>query len=282
MYIARIEGVFDECFYGKIILDEPSEVKEYLMSMIDDITNILTNYDAISSDEFLRIINRIYRISTDEESEMKQYRSYFTGIGRETEEYYDYSSIIDSEPVKDHEMIKLYNYAGNTSFKKMTSIKTNMIRTYLECEGRGGDYDEWVEDYQGILIVLTDTDLDRDKVYTKEEIDEMIQKGIISVITNSEVRITSKEILENATRDFIDYGFDKEQEQYKSGLVKLIKEEIPKEKLFRDVRKFLKELKDEYTDYCLFDDGAHELEEFYQLKFKHKIKWNNKEDKTIK
>ena len=35
MYIARIDGVFDEYFYDKFIWDEPSEVKKYLMSMID-------------------------------------------------------------------------------------------------------------------------------------------------------------------------------------------------------------------------------------------------------
>lgn len=168
MYIERIEGVFDKYFYDKFVWSAPSEIKEYLTRMIDDITNILTNYDTISSDEFLRIINKIYRISTDEESEMKQYRSYFAGISREAEEYYDYSPIIDSEPLNNHEMIKLYNMAGNTSFKKITSIKTNMVGTYLKCEGHGKDYDEWEGNYQGYLIVLTDTDLDRNKVYTKE------------------------------------------------------------------------------------------------------------------
>ena len=184
MYIARIDGVFDEYFFDKFIWNEPSEVKEYLMSMIDDITNILTNYDTISSNEFLRIINRIYRISTDEESEMKQYRVYYTRLGFDTEEYYDYSSIINGE-VDANEMIRLYNMAGNTSFKRIVSIKTNMIRTYLQCEGHGKDYDEWEDNFQGYLIVLTDTDLDRDKVYTKEEIDEMIKKGIISVVTTT-------------------------------------------------------------------------------------------------
>ena len=106
MYIARIDGVFDEYFYDKFIWDEPSEVKKYLMSMIDDLTNILANYDTISSDEFLRIVNRIYRISTDEESVLKQYRCYYTRLGFETEEYYDFSPITDGE-VDAHEMIKL-------------------------------------------------------------------------------------------------------------------------------------------------------------------------------
>lgn len=285
MYIARIEEVFDEYFYGKFILEEPSEVKEYLMSMIDDITNILTNYDTISSDEFLRIINRIYRISTDEESEMKQYRSYFTGISHEAEEYYDYSPIIDSEPLDDHEMIKLYNIAGSTSFKKITSIKTNMIKTYLKCEGHGKDYDEWEDNYQGYLIVLTDADLDRNKVYTKEEIDEMIKKGIISVVTTAEVSISKKDMPKEKS-GFKYYGFDKDGEQYKRALVKLLKEEIPKEKLFKDIRKFLNELKSEYINYCRFDEsgemyGTKKLEEFYQLKFRYKKKWNNdKENKA--
>lgn len=284
MYIARIDGVFDEYFFDKFIWDEPSEVKEYLMSMIDDITNILTNYDTISSNEFLRIINRIYRISTDEESEMKQYRVYYTRLGFDTEEYYDYSSIINGE-VDANEMIRLYNMAGNTSFKRIVSIKTNMIRTYLQCEGHGKDYDEWEDNFQGYLIVLTDTDLDRDKVYTKEEIDEMIKKGIISVVTTTEVNISKKDMPKEKS-SFKYYGFEKDKEPYKSALVKLIKEEIPKEKLFRDVRKYLKELKNEYVSYCHFDErkkmyGANELEDFYQLRFKYKKKWNNdRENKT--
>lgn len=284
MYIARIDGVFDEYFFDKFIWNEPSEVKEYLMSMIDDITNILTNYDTISSNEFLRIINRIYRISTDEESEMKQYRVYYTRLGFDTEEYYDYSSIINGE-VDANEMIRLYNMAGNTSFKRIVSIKTNMIRTYLQCEGHGKDYDEWEDNFQGYLIVLTDTDLDGDKVYTKEEIDEMIKKGIISVVTTTEVNISKKDMPKEKS-SFKYYGFEKDKEPYKSALVKLIKEEIPKEKLFRDVRKYLKELKNEYVSYCHFDErkkmyGANELEDFYQLRFKYKKKWNNdRENKT--
>lgn len=284
MYIARIDGVFDEYFFDKFIWNEPSEVKGYLMSMIDDITNILTNYDTISSNEFLRIINRIYRISTDEESEMKQYRVYYTRLGFDTEEYYDYSSIINGE-VDANEMIRLYNMAGNTSFKRIVSIKTNMIRTYLQCEGHGKDYDEWEDNFQGYLIVLTDTDLDRDKVYTKEEIDEMIKKGIISVVTTTEVNISKKDMPKEKS-SFKYYGFEKDKEPYKSALVKLIKEEIPKEKLFRDVRKYLKELKNEYVSYCHFDErkkmyGANELEDFYQLRFKYKKKWNNdRENKT--
>ena len=284
MYIARIDGVFDEYFFDKFIWNEPSEVKEYLMGMIDDITNILTNYDTISSNEFLRIINRIYRISTDEESEMKQYRVYYTRLGFDTEEYYDYSSIINGE-VDANEMIRLYNMAGNTSFKRIVSIKTNMIRTYLQCEGHGKDYDEWEDNFQGYLIVLTDTDLDRDKVYTKEEIDEMIKKGIISVVTTTEVNISKKDMSKEKS-SFKYYGFEKDKEPYKSALVKLIKEEIPKEKLFRDVRKYLKELKNEYVSYCHFDErkkmyGANELEDFYQLRFKYKKKWNNdRENKT--
>lgn len=278
MYIARIDGVFDEYFFDKFIWNEPSEVKEYLMSMINDITNILTNYDTISSNEFLRIINRIYRISTDEESEMKQYRVYYTRLGFDTEEYYDYSSIINGE-VDANEMIRLYNMAGNTSFKRIVSIKTNMIRTYLQCEGHGKDYDEWEDNFQGYLIVLTDTDLDRDKVYTKEEIDEMIKKGIISVVTTTEVNISKKDMPKEKS-SFKYYGFEKDKEPYKSALVKLIKEEIPKDKLFRDVRKYLKELKNEYVSYCHFDErkkmyGANELEDFYQLRFKYKKKWNN-------
>lgn len=279
MYIARIDGVFDEYFYDKFIWDEPSEVKKYLMSMIDDLTNILANYDTISSDEFLRIINRIYRISTDEESEMKQYRGYYTAISHEFEEYYDYSSIINSDPIEDHEMIRLYNMAGNSSFNKMTSIKTNMVRTYLQCEGHGKDYDEWEDDYQGYLIVLTDTDLDRDKIYTKDEIDEMIKKGIISVVTTAEVSISKKEMQKEASK-FKYYGFDKEEEAYKAALVRLIKEKIPKDKLFRDARKFINELKNDYIVYCPFDEkkdmyGVNELEQFYQLKFKYKKRWND-------
>lgn len=283
MYIARIDGVFDEYFYDKFIWDEPSEVKKYLMSMIDDLTNILANYDTISSDEFLRIINRIYRISTDEESEMKQYRGYYTAISHEFEEYYDYSPIINSDPIEDHEMIRLYNMAGNSSFNKMTSIKTNMVRTYLQCEGHGKDYDEWEDDYQGYLIVLTDTDLDRDKIYTKDEIDEMIKKGIISVVTTAEVSISKNEMPKEASK-LKYYGFDKEEEAYKAALVRLIKEKIPKDKLFRDARKFINELKNDYIVYCPFDEkkdmyGVNELEQFYQLKFKYKKRWNDSSEK---
>ena len=40
MYIARIDGVFDEYFYDKFIWDEPSEVKKYLMSIIKHKLNI--------------------------------------------------------------------------------------------------------------------------------------------------------------------------------------------------------------------------------------------------
>lgn len=277
MYIERIKNVFDKYFSDMFIWNVPSEIKEYLKNMMDDITNILTNYDTISSDEFLRIINKIYMITTEEDDEMKHYN--FTAENLQESEYYDYSPIIDSEPLESHEMINLYNMAGNTSFKKITSIKTNMIKSYLKCQGHGKDYDEWEDYYQGYLIVLTDTDLDRNKLYTKEEIDEMIKNGVISVVTTSEVRISKKNIPKERG-SFKFYGFDKNEEQYKAAFVKLLKEEIPKEKLYKDIRIFLNEIKNEFMDYCSYDErkemyGAKELEDFYQLKFRYKKKWNN-------
>ena len=36
MYIARIEGVFDEYFFGKFIQDEPSDVRKYLNELRND------------------------------------------------------------------------------------------------------------------------------------------------------------------------------------------------------------------------------------------------------
>ena len=110
----------------------------------------------------------------------------------------------------------------------------------------------------------------------------MIKNGIISVVTTTEINISKKDMPKEKS-SFKYYGFDKEEEPYKSALVKLIKEEIPKERLFKDVRKYLKDLRTDYMSYCHFDErkeayGANELEEFYQLKFKYKKKWNNKED----
>lgn len=113
----------------------------------------------------------------------------------------------------------------------------------------------------------------------------MIKKGIISVVTTAEVSVSKKDISKEKSI-FKYYGFDKYAEQYKKAFVKLLKEEIPKEKLFKDVRVFLNELRNEYINYCRFDEsneiyGAKKLEEFYQLKFRYKKKWNNDRENYV-
>ena len=241
-----------------------------LTSLLEDITNIQTNYDTLDSDEFLRIIYELYDIMLDEDC-WREKRS-FTSYGY-------YSAIVNWEPVTDSDMIELYNLVGNTSFKKMTSIKTNIFTSAVDCYGHGADYDEDIYYFQKHLIILTDTDLDREKIYTNKEIDELVKKGIIFIIAPSYQQISKREIPNKVDKNR-NFGVDKESDEYKAALVKVIKKQVPKWKLFRDTRKMLNEIRRGFSDWWFSSEeekklyGVDKLENLYQLKYKNKNKWN--------
>lgn len=273
MEIRVKDSMFDIKFYYSHIWESSEEAKMHLMNLIGDVDKLLTNYDTISSPEFLRIINEIYTIYTDEE--LLGVNFSLDGFSEDT---IDYEDIIDRNVITNHEMIRLYNKINKTSYKKLTSIKTNMVREYVICEGHGRDYSEESIFYQVHLIILTDEEIDRNKVYTPEEIDKLVRDGKIMVITNTEV-ITDKKLLPKEASGVHDYGVSKEGPEYQDALVELIKEEKPKQELFKDTRVWLKHLTSDFRDFCHTSEvekslGVDKLDDFYQRKFKNKKKWN--------
>lgn len=140
MEIRVKDSIFDIKFYYSHIWESSEEAKMHLMNLIGDVDKLLTNYDTISSPEFLRIINEIYTIYTDEE--LLGVNFSLDGFSEDT---IDYEDIIDRDVITNHEMIRLYNKINKTSHKKLTSIKTNMVREYVICEGHGRDYSDFIK-----------------------------------------------------------------------------------------------------------------------------------------
>lgn len=274
MFIQRDDDLFYEGFFGAFNACDREKSKRMAIELIDDLTNILTNYDTLKPKEFLRIIERIYYFSTDEDSSfLHEHNVYDNEFLAGVESCYEYYPIVNSEPITNHEMIKLYNMVGNTSYRILTSIKTVMFGRTLE------GY------YQGNLIVLTNDVLDRDKEYTREEIEAMIKNKIIFVIATDKTRLDVVGFVPKKCQRFKNYGVDKNTPEYEEAVLKLTKEAIPKERLFKDIRIVLKFLRKELNDYCWGDEstkeefGSSDIDKFYQLKFRNKSRWEDSSEK---
>ena len=133
-----------EKMYYSSLYTSDIDIKSFIKNLLIDIKNILNNYETIKDEEFIRILNRFVRVTTDEEMCEKTICDFWSPIGGyeyHTELYYD--DIVNNENViTENEMIDLYNRVNNTNYKYLTSLKTKMIYNHYYSSGYGKDKDE--------------------------------------------------------------------------------------------------------------------------------------------
>lgn len=247
---------------------------------MDDVNNILDNYDVISDEEYIRILSRFIQVKTDEEMCEKTIYDSWSPIGGydyHTELYYD--DIVKNESIiTKNDMIDLYNFVNDTDYKYLTSLKTKMKYNYYMSDGWGKDRTEMITPTRVDIIILTSEMLDRNKVYTKEEIQNLIDSKRIFVIASNKMKIERKDI-PNDTEEFHEFGIDKESGEYKRAYTKFLKSKISKEELFKaiklclmDIRKYFYKSNEDWESFretCMYN----EMEELYTKKFRYKRTW---------
>ena len=254
--------------------------KNYIKALMDDVNNILDNYDVISDEDYIRILSRFIQVKTDEEMCEKTIYDSWSPIGGydyQTELYYD--DIVKNESIiTKNDMIDLYNFVNDTDYKYLTSLKTKMKYNYYMSDGWGKDRDEIVTPTRVDIIILTSEMLDRNKVYTKEEIQKLVDSKRIFVIASNKMEVERKDI-EEEKESFHEFGIDKESGEYKRAYTKFLKSKISKEELFKaiklclmDIRKYFYKSNEDWESFretCMYD----EMEELYTKKFRYQRTW---------
>ena len=246
---------------------------------MDDVNNILDNYDVISDEDYIRILSRFIQVKTDEEMCEKTIYDSWSPIGGydyHTELYYD--DIVKNESIiTKNDMIDLYNFVNDTDYKCLTSLKTKMKYNYYMSEGWSKDRTEMITPTRVDIIILTSEMLDRNKVYTKEEIQKLIDSKRIFVIASNKMEVERKDIEEKES--FHEFGIDKESGEYKRAYTKFLKSKISKEELFKaiksclmDIRKYFYKSNEDWESFR--ETGMYnEMEELYTKKFRYKRTW---------
>lgn len=254
--------------------------KNYIKALMDDVNNILDNYDVISDEDYIRILSRFIQVKTDEEMCEKTIYDSWSPIGGydyHTELYYD--DIVKNESIiTKNDMIDLYNFVNDTDYKCLTSLKTKMKYNYCMSDGWGKDRTEMIIPTRVDIIILTSEMLDRNKVYTKEEIQKLVDSKRIFVIASNKMEVERKDI-EEEKESFHEFGIDKESNEYKRAYTKFLKSKISKEELFKaiksclmDIRKYFYKSNEDWESFretCMYD----EMEELYTKKFRYQRTW---------
>ena len=271
-----LPGDLEFKFYGC----SSSEFKSYIKALMDDVNNIFDNYDVISDEEYIRILSRFVLVKTDEEMCEKTIYDSWTPIGGydyHSELYYD-DIVKNKNVITKNDMIDLYNFVNDTDYKYLTTLKTKMKYSYHMSDGWGKDRDEIVTPTRVDIIILTSEMLDRNKIYTKKEIQELVDSKRIFVIASNKMEIERKDI-PNDTEEFHEFGIDKESGEYKRAYTKFLKSKISKEELFKaiklclmDIRKYFYKSNEDWESFretCMYN----EMEELYTKKFRYKRTW---------
>lgn len=254
--------------------------KNYIKALMDDVNNILDNYDVISDEDYIRILSRFIQVKTDEEMCEKTIYDSWSPIGGydyHTELYYD--DIVKNESIiTKNDMIDLYNFVNDTDYKCLTSLKTKMKYNYYMSDGWGKDRTEMITPTRVDIIILTSEMLDRNKIYIKKEIQELVDSKTIFVIASNKMEIERKDI-PNDTEEFHEFGIDKKSTEYKKAYVKFLKSKISKEELFKaiksclmDIRKYFYKSNEDWESFretCMYN----EMEELYTKKFRYQRTW---------
>lgn len=270
-----------EKMYYSSLYTSDIDIKSFIKNLLIDIKNILNNYETIKDEEFIRILNRFVRVTTDEEMCEKTICDFWSPIGGyeyHTELYYD--DIVNNENViTENEMIDLYNRVNNTNYKYLTSLKTKMIYNHYYSSGCGKDKDEGEVPNKVDIIILTNKLFNRKKSYTKKEIQTLIDNKDIFVIASNKTEIKYKDI-PKYTEEFCEFGLNKESIEYKTAYRSFLKSKISKEELYKIIKlcivclrkNFYKNnIEDEnFKETCMYN----EMEELYTKKFKYKREWN--------
>lgn len=261
-----------EKMYYSSLYTSDIDIKSFIKNLLIDIKNILNNYETIKDEEFIRILNRFVRVTTEEEMCEKTICDFWSPIGGyeyHTELYYD--DIVNNENViTENEMIDLYNRVNNTNYKYLTSLKTKMIYNHYYCSGYGTDKDEGVVPNKVDIIILTNKIFNRKKSFSRKEIKTFIDNKDIFVISSNKMKIKYKDI-PKYTEEFYEFGLNKESTEYKRAYRSFLKSKISKKELYKNIKLCIVCLREnfykinmdneKFKETCLYN----EMEKIYTL-----------------
>ena len=213
------DDIFDEVF---LISDDEilNTFKERIKNHLNIINNLLnSDLEKMSNEEYYNLIKNIYNISLEDE---------------------DYLKIISKKM--------------NKKCTRFSTINTTMTFTDVATEGRGRSFDYWDQLYQIKYEVaeFKDCKLKFNETLPKDKLRKMIDKKKIILIEMNTIPIDDepnfiKEDIEEfpIQKKFRGYEIENSEKEEFDIIVNLLKKEITKKKLLKDIKSYINELKDE-------------------------------------
>lgn len=285
--------------YGQNQNDLNNERKK-IENILDNIQYILNNYDNLLGIDFYNHFRPFIKIENSKISD-DEYSIFKTNDDDSVEDDYSIDGYIieddyDDQCIEikiDNENIKIANLMYNTNHKEIIRIKTNMVYESIKKERHGKDLSWRTDYYQIYLDVATSKGLDKEKVYSVEEIKNMIVSNDILIVGTKSAIINNINNINFEKEEEIEINNNKEMVMsYENALGIILKSKYPKRKLFDYFKRYLMEIKEYLTilkeknknfyidDIGYIDNeiyfketGYSKIYELYNNRFKNKRNW---------
>lgn len=225
-----------EKFYYNMDLNNQTQEINTLLKSIEKLIN---NYETLSNEEFYTLFTKFYTLEETPEEDDIVYEEDTWKRNGYTTDYQSETKIIIKETTEDDRLTML-NLMYNTNYTKLTALRTTMVRTIMEGSGHGRRFEYWEEAYQRYLVVATSNNLDTNKIYTKEELKHLLSEKQILPLEVIEKRIQDKTFPEEPAEELA--TSIKPVMTKTDALVAIIKDKLPKNKLIKELKEYIKEL----------------------------------------
>lgn len=246
-------------------LSDLEEEKEKVEKLLNDIQYILNNYNNITPLDFYEHFKSFIKIK---------------------DEFY-YNEKFDKDK------LDIANLMYGTNYKKIIKIKTNMVYNSYHKEGHKKDLSWWYNYYQVCLYIATNKDLDKNKIYSIEEIKNEINSDNILIIGKENIKINDIDTINFKKEKYIEIKNTKEEAMsYENALGIILKNKYLKKDLFNYFKEYLNEAKNSLTylragysnfylsngislntETCFEEAGYNKIYKLYKDKFKRKVNW---------
>ncbi len=230
-------------------------------SMYDNNTKDILNDIVLEIMDYLTIVEEIFEAINDDEKKITD------------EEFINRINKFFSISIDENQCLKMFSTITNKEFVGYSHLLTNISFSEKITKGKGNDFSWWTEYYQLVLKVMIakDTDIDKNKKYTKAEIDQLIkeQKIIIVGVDTKKCGKDSYEENSNNSKEFESFiindkkyesNFDNNSKYYPQ-VLKYVRENIDSQYINNYSKKFLYELQKEVIRCLKYvenkDDGQH-------------------------
>lgn len=175
-------------------------------------------------------------------------------------ELYDLLSKFYSISLDENDYLKMFSRLNNKQYTFLYKIPTTMTFMGGKSEGHGKNFDWWNQLYQVYFLaaISSDIEFDYNKIYSKEEIKQMINDKNIVILKQKSEPIEDDPEFKQERFDLIP-TLDIDIKEYGNNMSnfviyyfhlfgELLRKEFPKRKVLKDIREFMTYLKDDIEE----------------------------------